>query len=130
MITNITNFKTFFLGWIGLAVISGLRSETVDTWPADMMRTKENMTDPKRFLNKSSCNTYIACTWTAALVAMIFGVFKCRSFAEILFGLSETDGQLELREKHYEKIKRKSLYWIAFLVVLFAAHATAFFFML
>ena len=52
------------------------------------------------------------------------------SFAEILFGLSETDGQLELREKHYEKIKRKSLYWIAFLVILLAAHALAFFFML
>ena len=52
------------------------------------------------------------------------------SFAEILFGLSETDGQLELREKHYEKIKRKSLYWIAFLVILLAGHAAAFFVML
>ena len=52
------------------------------------------------------------------------------SFAEILFGLSETDGQLELREKHYEKIKRKSLYWIAFLVILLAGHAVAFYVML
>ena len=57
----------------------------------------------------------MACTWVASLVALLFGVFKCRSFAEVLFGLSETDAQLELQEKHYEKIKRKSLYWIAFL---------------
>ena len=60
-------------------------------------------------------DTYVACTWVASLVALLFGVFKCRSFAEVLFGLSETDAQLELQEKHYEKIKRKSLYWIAFL---------------
>ena len=60
-------------------------------------------------------DTYVACTWVASLVALLFGVFKCRSLAEVLFGLSETDAQLELQEKHYEKIKRKSLYWIAFL---------------
>ena len=59
-------------------------------------------------------------------MTLLFGVFKCRSFAEVLFGLSETDAQLELQEKHYEKIKRKSLYWIVFLVMLLASHAVAF----
>ncbi len=41
--------------------------------------------------------------------------------------MSQTDAQLEMREKHYEKIKRKSLYWIVFLLVLLAAHAFAFY---
>ena len=68
-----------------------------------------------------------ACTWVASLIALLFGVFKCRSFAEVLFGLSETDAQLELQEKHYEKIKRKSLYWIVFLSLLLAGHAVAFY---
>ncbi len=126
------NLYTFvlFIGWIGLAVINGLRSDNVALWPSDVVRTAENATAPQRFLSKSAADTYIACTWTAALVALIFGVFKCRSFAEILFGLSETDGQLELREKHYEKIKRKSLYWIAFLGILFFLHGLAFYFLL
>ena len=39
--------------------------------------------------------------------------------------MSETDAQLELREKHYEKIKRKSLYWIVFLLVLLTLHSFA-----
>lgn len=58
-------------------------------------------------------------------MALLFGVFKCRSFAEVLFGLSETDAQLELQEKHYDKIKRKSMYWIVFLALLLAGHAVA-----
>lgn len=74
-------------------------------------------------------DTYVACTWVASLVALLFGVFKCRSFAEVLFGLSETDAQLELQEKHYDKIKRKSLYWIAFMVLLLAGHTVAFYFL-
>ena len=58
-------------------------------------------------------------------MALLFGVFKCRSFAEVLFGLSETDAQLELQEKHYDKIKRKSMYWIVFLALLLAGHAVS-----
>ena len=41
----------------------------------------------------------------ASLTTLLFGVFKCRSMAEILFGLSEADAQLELQEKHYDKLK-------------------------
>ena len=72
-------------------------------------------------------DTYVACTWVASLVALLFGVFKCRTFAEVLFGLSEADAQLELQERHYEKIKRKSLYWIVFLGLLLAGHTVAFY---
>lgn len=125
------NLYTFvlFIGWIGLAVVSGIRTGKVDSWPAENY-TMNDPLHPKRFISRGAADTYVASLFTAALVALIFGVFKCRSFAEILFGLSETDGQLELREKHYEKIKRKSLYWIAFLVILLAGHAAAFFMML
>jgi hypothetical protein len=66
-----------------------------------------NSTDPLRFLSKSTVNTYAACTWVASLTTLLFGVFKCRSMAEILFGLSEADAQLELQEKHYDKLKVK-----------------------
>ena len=38
--------------------------------------------------------------------------------------------QLELYEKHYNKIKRKSMYWIFFLVVLLLGHGAAFLFLL
>ena len=55
--------------------------------------------------SKSTVDTYSACTWVASLTTLLFGVFKCRSMAEILFGLSEVDAQLELQEKHYEKLK-------------------------
>ena len=38
--------------------------------------------------------------------------------------------QLELYEKHYNKIKRKSMYWIFFLAILLLGHGAAFLFML
>ena len=126
---------------MGLATITGLRVSDVPTenWPGT--KPGMNATSHLKFITRyyfycqkgfyfllmmtnfylifllfrSSMDTYVACTWVASLVALLFGVFKCRSFAEVLFGLSETDAQLELQEKHYEKIKRKSLYWIAFL---------------
>lgn len=125
------NLYTFiiFIGWVGLATITGLRVDKVSNWPGDLMAVggSANATNPLRFLTKSSVDTYFACTWIASLVALLFGVFKCRSMAEVLFGLSETDAQLELQEKHYDKIKRKSLYWIAFLGILLAGHAVAFY---
>ena len=53
-----------------------------------------------RFMTRSSFDTYFACTWTASLVALLFGIFKCRSMADVLFGLSETDAQV--KEKYIE----------------------------
>jgi len=123
------NLYTFviFIGWVGLATITGLRVSDVPTenWPGT--KPGMNATSHLKFITRSSMDTYVACTWVASLVALLFGVFKCRSFAEVLFGLSETDAQLELQEKHYEKIKRKSLYWIAFLGLLLAGHTVAFY---
>ena len=86
--------------------------------------TKEYNTESREKYNISVFD-FQACTWLASLVALLFGVFKCRSFAEVLFGLSETDAQLELQEKHYDKIKRKSMYWIVFLALLLAGHAVS-----
>lgn len=125
------NLYTFviFIGWVGLAAVSGLKMENNETaWPGDNATfVVQNPVDPKRFLTKASIDTYLAATWVAALIAVLFSVFKCRSFAEVLFGLSEVDAQLELREKHYDKIKRKSLYWIIFLIFLLALHSFAFY---
>jgi len=125
------NLYTFviFIGWVGLATITGLRVSDVPTekWPGTMAGA--NASNHLKFITRSSMDTYVACTWVASLVALLFGVFKCRSFAEVLFGLSETDAQLELQEKHYDKIKRKSLYWIAFMVLLLAGHTVAFYFL-
>jgi hypothetical protein len=87
-----------------LAVLTGFRVGYVDSWPGDSLPAG-NSTDPLRFLSKSTVDTYCACTWVASLTTLLFGVFKCRSMAEILFGLSEADAQLELQEKHYEKLK-------------------------
>merc|ERR1711990_1105233 len=75
-------------------------------------------------------DTYFSCTWAAALIGLLFGVFKCRTMADILFGLSETDAQLELKEKAYDKLKRKTMYWIIVLGLLLVGHSTAFAFML
>lgn len=123
------NLYTFviFIGWVGLATITGLRVNDVGTesWPGT--KPGVNATSHLRFITRSSMDTYVACTWVASLVALLFGVFKCRSFAEVLFGMSETDAQLELQEKHYDKIKRKSLYWIVFLGILLAGHTVAFY---
>jgi len=148
------NLYTFviFAGWVGLAVITGLRIGKIEVFPGDILDsfdgmsttnspevdkalqavtvTATNATEPMRFMTRSSFDTYFACTWTASLVALLFGIFKCRSMADVLFGLSETDAQLELYEKHYNKIKRKSMYWIFFLAILLLGHGAAFLFML
>ena len=116
-------------GWISMAIMSAMQIGKVETWPGDMILTGDNRTSPIKFVSKSAVDTYFACTWAASLIALLFGVFKCRSMADVLFGLSEADAQLELKEKHYEKIKRKSLYWILFLTCLLAIHGLAFTFM-
>jgi hypothetical protein len=69
--------------------MTGLRINNSEAWPGTSP-VALNATDPLRFITKSSVDTYVACTWVASLVALLFGVFKCRSFAEVLFGLSET----------------------------------------
>jgi hypothetical protein len=67
-----------------------------------------------------------------------FGFFFCEnakrsratkpaSVVNFVYYLHPQDAQLELQEKHYEKIKRKSLYWIVFLCLLLAGHAVAFY---
>ena len=55
------NLYTFvvFLGWIGLAVITGRRVDRVDTWPAENTFTPNNVTDSDRFLGRVSCYLYI-----------------------------------------------------------------------
>jgi len=125
------NLYTFliFAGWIALAVMSALQISYVEKWPGNRPLVGENATSAMRFVTRSTVDAYFACTWAAALVALLFGVFKCRKMADILFGLSETDAQLELKEKHYDKLKRKSCYWIAVLVVLLVGHSVAFAFL-
>lgn len=124
------NLYTFviFIGWVGLAVVSGLRVEKIGTFPGDGPISPDNDTAYHlRFLSRCSIDTYLSCTWIGSLVALLFGVFKCRSFAEVLMGLSEIDAQLELQAKHYDKIKRKTLYWIVFLGALLAIHGLSFY---
>merc|ERR1719150_1064429 len=45
------NMYTFlvFIGWIGLAVLTGIRIDTITTWPAE---THMNSTQPQRFFGK------------------------------------------------------------------------------
>jgi len=126
------NLYTFivFLGWIGLAVITGRRVERVDPWPAEKLFTGDNITDSERFLGRMTVDTYIGSLFSNCLVAVLFGIFKCTSFAEVLFTTSEVDSQLELKEKHYDKIKRKTLYWIVVEILLIAMHMVGIIFML
>jgi len=125
------NLYTFliFAGWIALAVMSAMQIGKVETWPGNKPLLGANATSPMRFVSRSTIDTYFACTWAAGLVALLFGVFKCRSMADILFGLSETDAQLELKEKHYDKLKRKTCYWILVLALLLVGHSVAFSFL-
>lgn len=123
------NLYTFvvFLAWIGLAVITGRRVDRIDTWPAEkvvMVTTGGNVTDADRFLGRMTVDIYIGSLFSNCLVAVLFGIFKCTSFAEVLFTTSEIDSQLELKEKHYDKIKRKTIYWIVVEVLLLCVHMT------
>jgi len=125
------NLYTFvvFLGWIGLAVITGRRVDKVDTWPAENTFTVNNVTDSDRFLGRMTIDTYIGSVFSNCIVAVLFGIFKCTSFAEVLFTTSEVDSQLELKEKHYDKIKRKTLYWIVVELLLIGLHMVGIVFM-
>merc|ERR1719500_908101 len=123
------NLYTFivFLAWFGLAVIAGLRVCKMDneiTWPCDNATALmgENATSEKRFLSRMTVDSYIGCLFSNCIVAILFGIFKCTSFAEVLYKASEVDSQLELKEKHYDKIKRKTLYWVALELLLIGGH--------
>merc|ERR1712227_545680 len=130
------NLYTFvvFLAWFGLAVIAALRVCKMDneiTWPCDNATALmgENATSEKRFLSRMTVDSYIGCLFSNCIVAILFGIFKCTSFAEVLYKASEVDSQLELKEKHYDKIKRKTLYWVSVEIVLIAAHVVGVVFM-
>jgi len=126
------NMYTFiiFLGWIGVAVLTGTRIDKVSSWPADGMFTAANASDHQRFFSRTTMDTYAAAVFGNCLVAIIFGVFKSRMFAEVLFTAAEVDSQLELKEKHYDKIKSKSLFWVVVEISLFAIHGIALYFFL
>merc|ERR1719384_1923228 len=130
------NLYTFvvFLAWFGLAVIAALRVCKMDneiTWPCENKTALmgENATSEKRFLSRMTVDSYIGCLFSNCIVAILFGIFKCTSFAEVLYKASEVDSQLELKEKHYDKIKRKTLYWVSVELILIAAHVVGIVFM-
>merc|ERR1711953_470318 len=130
------NLYTFvvFLAWFGLAVIAALRVCKMDneiTWPCDNATALmgENATSEKRFLSRMTVDSYIGCLFSNCIVAILFGIFKCTSFAEVLYKASEVDSQLELKEKHYDKIKRKTLYWVSVELILIASHVVGIVFM-
>merc|ERR1712158_49203 len=130
------NLYTFvvFLAWFGLAVIAALRVYKMDneiTWPCDNATALmgENATSEKRFLSRMTVDSYIGCLFSNCIVAILFGIFKCTSFAEVLYKASEVDSQLELKEKHYDKIKGKTLYWVSVELILIAAHVVGIVFM-
>ena len=50
-------------------------------------------------------DTYLGSILSNALIAILFGIFKCTNFAEVLYSVSQLDSQLELKEKHYDKVK-------------------------
>ena len=75
-------------------MVSALRMDRVDTWPGDGTFTSENKTDPGRFLNRAAFDTYMVATWVAALTTLLFGVFKCRSFAEVSENAPDTLAQM------------------------------------
>jgi len=114
------NLYTFvvFLAWIGVAVISGMRVELISNWPAGGNFTGDNVTHSDRFLGRMTVDTYLGSVLSNALIAIMFGIFKCTNFAEVLYSVSQLDSQLELKEKHYDKIKRKTLYWVVVEIVL------------
>jgi len=125
------NLYTFivFLAWIGVAVISGFRVNLIDPWPAGGMFTGDNVTDSKRFLGRMTVDTYLGSVMSNALCAVMFGIFKCTNFAEVLYSISQLDSQLELKEKHYDKIKRKTLYWVVVEIFLLVLHMVGIVFM-
>ena len=72
-------------------------------------------------------DTYLGCVLSNAIIAAMFGIFKCTNFAEVflclkeffsfschafisqvLYSVSQLDSQLELKEKHYDKVSAET----------------------
>merc|ERR550519_3051045 len=72
---------------------------------------------------ESECKTYFN-LYTFIVFLAWFGL-------AVIAGLRvcEVDSQLELKEKHYDKIKRKTLYWVSVELILIAAHVVGIVFM-
>jgi len=120
---NMYTFLVFF-GWIGLAVLSGFRiSMMSDETPSSFNSTME-----ARFFSKPTVDVYTGTVFANCLVAVILGAFKSRNFAEVLFNTAEIDSQLQLKEKHYDKLKNKCLFWIVIELVLVIGHAVPLYF--
>ena len=92
-----------FLAWIGVAVISGMRVDLIDPWPPSQLMG-DNATDSKRFMGRMTVDSYLGSVLSNAIIAVMFGIFKCTNFAEVLYSVSQLDSQLELKEKHYDKV--------------------------
>lgn len=122
---NMYTFLVFF-GWIGLAVLSGFRiGKMTGETPAAFNSTME-----ARFFSKETIDVYTGTIFANCLVAVILGAFKSRTFAEVLFNTAEIDSQLQLKEKHYNKLKNKSLFWVIIELVLVIGHAVPLYFFL
>ena len=52
--TFIQSYRT--TGWIGLAVVSGIRTGKVDSWPAENY-TMNDPLHPKRFISRGAADT-------------------------------------------------------------------------
>ena len=59
-------------------------------------------------LLQMTVDTYLGSVMSNALCAVMFGIFKCTNFAEVLYSISQLDSQLELKEKHYDKVRSGS----------------------
>ena len=88
------------LSWLGVAVISGFRVDLIESWPAAGNFSAGNLTSSERFMgrvrtdmimfNVLYCNwfqmtvdTYLGCILSNAIIAAMFGIFKCTNFAEV-----------------------------------------------
>jgi len=129
------NLYTFilFLSWYGMAIVAGFRIHKIDIdimWPREELRTGNETVSERRFFSRLMVDGYVGCLFANAIVATSFSIFKCTRFAEMLYTTSEVDSQLELKEKHYEKIKTKTLNWVTMEIILTASHCVGLIFML
>ena len=84
-----------------MAVISGFRVDLIESWPAAGNFSAGNMTSSQRFMGRVSrdgchdclshdndylqmtVDTYLGCILSNAIIAAMFGIFKCTNFAEV-----------------------------------------------
>jgi hypothetical protein len=73
------------------------------TWPADNMTVAANSTTETRFLSRvgrgrpslhlvssqMTVDAYMGCLFSNCLVTILFGIFKCTSFAEVTLILTQ-----------------------------------------